>query len=281
MKTDTHKMSTSFLSHLARLVADEQISERTAAAYTSDASLFALWFEQTNGYVLLSTRFTPTDVKEYKAFLLARGSKPATVNRKLAALKALAKFYGVTLEVKGVEQQELGPRWLDRLQQSALLREAEKAINAANTEPRQQRAAYTHAIIIILLNTGLRVSELCALDTDDVVVNERSGAFTVRQGKGGKRRTVPLNDEARKAAGSLLWPLHLRRWQIWHDIAELGRRAKLAVSPHTLRHTFAHNLSGKVQLDRVATLLGHANLNTTRKYTAPGERDLQAAVDTL
>ena len=63
-----------------------------------------------------------------------------------------------------------------------------------------------------------------------------------------------------------------------------ARRARLeeACFPHTLRHTFAKNLvDAEVSLDRVAALLGHENLNTTRIYTTPSVHDLTEAVERL
>ena len=54
------------------------------------------------------------------------------------------------------------------------------------------------------------------------------------------------------------------------------------VTPHTLRHSFAKSLiDSGVSLEKVAMLLGHSNLNTTRIYTTPGERDLEEAVNSL
>jgi len=61
------------------------------------------------------------------------------------------------------------------------------------------------AIVTLLLYTGLRVSELCALATADVSIRERSGVPVVRSGKGGKRREVPFNASARRA---------LRDWSV-------------------------------------------------------------------
>jgi integrase/recombinase XerC len=104
----------------------------------------------------------------------------------------------------------------------------------------------------------------------------------VRYGKGGKTRRVPLNIEARKALADFPLPVGLSERRVQEAIAELGRRAGLEVTPHTLRHTFAKNLmDARQDITRVAALMGHANLNTTRIYTAPGERDLRQAVEAL
>jgi site-specific recombinase XerD len=64
---------------------------------------------------------------------------------------------------------------------------------------------------------------------------------------------------------------------------KIGRKAKIAeLTPHVLRHTLAHNLiSAGVPIDRVAMILGHANINTTAIYTKPSLEDLQAAMDKL
>ena len=149
-------------------------------------------------------------------------------------------------------------------------------------------------LTLLLLHAGLRVAEVCALTLDDLTLTERKGAIKVQQGKGMKQRNVPLNatalralqawlkvrpeaDHRRVFTGSGGEPLQARGVQ--HRLAELGRLAKVAVTPHTLRHTFAKNLvDAGVTLEKVAALLGHSSLNTTRVYTTPSALDLEKAV---
>jgi integrase/recombinase XerC len=65
-------------------------------------------------------------------------------------------------------------------------------------------------------------------------------------------------------------------------LANYGRRAGAEVTPHTLRHSFAKNLiNAGVSMEKVAALLGHANLNTTRIYTTPSMDDLTQAVERI
>ena len=65
-------------------------------------------------------------------------------------------------------------------------------------------------------------------------------------------------------------------------LADLGRRAGVEVMPHILRHSFAKNLiDAGVSMEKVAALLGHANLNTTRIYIAPGVEDIREAVQAI
>jgi integrase/recombinase XerC len=157
------------------------------------------------------------------------------------------------------------------------------------------------SLVIFLLHTGLRLHEAMALQMNDIQLQERKGQVTVRQGKGGKSRTVPLNVEARKAlqewlsvrpenVGTFLWvglendsPLALSGRSVQRGLMRLGQAANLdRLTPHILRHSFAKNLiDSGVGLEKVAALLGHSNLNTTRIYITPNQKDLEQAVERL
>jgi site-specific recombinase XerD len=148
----------------------------------------------------------------------------------------------------------------------------------------------------LLLNTGLRVQELCNLTWKDVLITERKGTLTVRRGKGNKRRQVPLNADARKALENLgyaqkagqegpvfqgqrgpLTPRGVQSMLAAYTGILAGPGATL--SPHVLRHTFCKNLvDAGVDLPRIATLAGHETLETTRRYCEPSAQDLENAV---
>jgi site-specific recombinase XerD len=115
-------------------------------------------------------------------------------------------------------------------------------------------------------------------------------------GKDARPRTVPLNHDARTAlqawldvrpedASEALFLSQkggrLSSRAISNVIAKFADPAGLeGVSPHTLRHSFAKNLvDADVGLEKVATLLGHESLETTRLYTQPSKADLQAATE--
>lgn len=277
----------------------------TVKAYLSDMRLFGRWFAQRNGQPLSPDLLTPTDIREYRTHLLNNKAGASTINRKLIALRVYAEFaldqsvidFDPTKGIKFVETQPLAPKWLDKTQQFDLLKKAERELNAAQGEIKKRQAIRDLGIVQILMHTGLRVNELCTLTLDDVTMGERSGALRVRKGKGTKQRTVSLNTVARAAlrawldvrpaaAHDLLFTdsrgVALRSRGIQHRIGELGRLAKLEITPHTLRHTFAKNLvDGGVSLEKVSTLLGHSSLNTTRIYTTPSAWDLEQAVNTL
>jgi integrase/recombinase XerC len=281
-------------------------SERTVAGYLTDLRSFARWFEQTNGYDLSPENLTPTDVREYRQFLLnVQKAKASTINRQLSALRAYGAWaknsscipYNPVDGIKSVAQQTHAPKWLDRREQAALHREAERRIQSSKTEPAKRKAIRDHCILIILMNTGLRVSELTNLEMMDISMTDRKGELRVRAGKGEKQRVIPLNNTVRKA---------LKAWfevrpetasqkvfttqrgaasarAIQSLLAELGKSADIQkMTPHMARHTFAKNLvNSGVTLEKVAMLLGHTSLNTTMVYTTPSLRDLDQAVRVL
>jgi integrase/recombinase XerC len=120
----------------------------------------------------------------------------------------------------------------------------------------------------------------------------------VRHGKGNKMRKIPLNKNARKALMAYLEkrpesesqavflnqsfkPIHTKTVQ--RAVTRFVQAADMEeITPHILRHTFAKNLiNNDVSIEKVAALLGHNNINTTRIYIFPDENDLEEAVNGL
>jgi integrase/recombinase XerC len=304
--------TTNIFNAFEQYLQDKDVSILTLRGYLSDVQQFAGWFEQSNSETFSLPAITPTDIREYRQFLQSTEKRKAsTVNRKLAALSALMRW-GIqsgqitsdpTENVKSVQQSVAAPRWLDKHEQFALQRAIEKDLQLAQLRyPRRYVTRCRDAsLILFLLHTGLRLSEVVALELSDVQISDRKGSTLVRRGKGNKQRSVPLNSEARKA---------LQEWLavrpqvsdpfIWIAVEAaaddgisgrtvqriLHRYAQDAelqgLTPHILRHTFAKNLANKnVGLEKIAALLGHASLNTTRIYVTPDARDLERAVEQL
>ncbi len=144
------------------------------------------------------------------------------------------------------------------------------------------------ALLEVLYSTGARISEAVGLDLDDIDTEARS---VLLRGKGGKQRLVPVGRPAVAALEAYLVrgrPELVRRgrggpaiflnarggrlsrqsaWQVLQDAAERAGIAA-AVSPHTLRHSFAtHLLDGGADVRVVQEMLGHASVTTTQIYT--------------
>ena len=259
---------------------------------------------------LTSVDLTNAAVRAYKQYLLDQENKPKTINRRLAALAAYAHWLdqagyvknarNPVQGVKAVRETALAPKWLDKKQRAALLRAVDKEVEDAMRRYPRLRLMFLRdaAIVKLILYSGLRVSEVIQLKVSDILLDERKGSVVVREGKGTKRREIPLNIRARKA---ILDYLRLRP-EVENEYLFLGQQNEAIksktvqravsrftevidiknVTPHTLRHTFAKSLiDSGVSLEKVATLLGHSNLNTTRIYTTPGIQDLEDAIDDL
>jgi site-specific recombinase XerD len=281
-----------FVHHLTRA----ERSPLTIKNYRCDLAAFATWFRDTTGEELTPALITPTDLRDYKRFLVDhRRLKPSSVNRQLATLKSFLTWAAAagllpagpppTLP-KAVFQERRGPQWLDRREQYALRRVVERGGHVRDI-----------AMVTLLLNTGLRLQELCTLTWRDVQVTARTGLMTVTRGKGAKRRQLPLNAEARRALMGLGYEAH----EGSSAPVFMGQRGRLtpsgvqrllrayayaahleALSPHRLRHTFCKNLlDAGVGHEKVAALAGHESLETTRRYCTPSLRDLAHAVELI
>lgn len=147
------------------------------------------------------------------------------------------------------------------------------------------------AIIEVLLATGVRVSELCSITLTDVSFD--SGSITVREGKGSKQRTVYLNELAtkhlvayltsRNVTGNYLFynkqKEPLNAGGVRHILKRIEERAGISnVHPHRFRRTFATNLANRgMEVQEIARLLGHSNLNTTMEYVYTSDEKIRAS----
>ncbi len=205
-----------FIEHLR----SQDRSEWTIKSYFSDSRLFARWFYETNREELTPQSITPIDLREYKRYLLEdRGFKAATVNRRLASMAAFCKWAqeeGIADgnpcdEISIVPEVRTAPKWLPKREQYALIRAVQKA-----NRPRDE------ALIMVMLHTGLRVSEVSNLRIGDFSISPRKGELIVRGGKGEKFRTVPLNLNVRRALKTYLSV----RPEVDHDYLFVGQKGE-------------------------------------------------------
>jgi integrase/recombinase XerC len=150
-------------------------SPATLASYQSDLIQFAIWFESINGVEMKLINITPTDARQYKQHLIDSDLRPPTINRRLLSLKYFLEWGWDTKKIqyrfplpKTVKHSQSIPKWLTRTQQNQLLRHVEQYGSKRDT-----------AIVKILLNTGLRVSELCDMKWAHVTMSERKGKLLV------------------------------------------------------------------------------------------------------
>ena len=244
-------------------------------------------------------KLAPHDIEKYKSKRLEDGVKARTVNIELRCLSNMLRkavewnnlLVSPFSRVKLLKQRIKPPRFLTK-------EELQKLIEAATPRYKQ--------IIKVLVNTGLRESELRHIKLEDI--NFRNKTMTVHADKTTDFRVIPLNDEAyteftslRNEFYSTTKKQHLvtrakeHQTYVFCDdegrpikkltspITKTAKKAGLeGVSPHTLRHTFAsHLVMSGVDLRAVQRLLGHKNISTTMMYAHLTEDHLARGVEKL
>jgi integrase/recombinase XerC/integrase/recombinase XerD len=259
------------------------VAERTRRAYGTDLGQFAEWAGELG---LGPEAVRHRDVRRYAAGLSHGGSAPATVARKLAAIRALFDFLLRTERI-GQNPADLvsSPKRDQKLPQVMTGEQVRTLLERIPaTTPLELR---DRAMLELAYSCGLRCEEIVNLDL---------GAFDFETeqlrvlGKGSKERLLPAGEPAQRAlrayldrgrgalAGdgserALFLSKSGRRLSNSDVTRRLGlwvREAALAggVSPHSLRHSFAtHLLEGGADLRTIQELLGHASISTTQVYT--------------
>jgi site-specific recombinase XerD len=206
---------------------------------------------------------------------------PATIARKIAAIRSLLRF---TLGPTRVPDASLAPRAPKRLPDTPKTAEVEAALAAlVGDGPLPLR---NRALVELVYSAGLRSAEAVGLDLADVDFDREQ--LHVR-GKGGKERIVPLGEEAGHLVAQYL---HEARPQLAAGaenalfLSARGRRLdtstlrRVFAHPHSLRHAFAtHLLEGGADLRTIQDLLGHSSLSTTQLYSHVDGRRLRRVYD--
>ena len=280
----------------------EKKSEHTIRAYVVAAKTFTItslpneenetWDDIQNLRVSeLFTRSNPNNGR-IDSWLNTIGElRPATINARIAAITHLLKWLGYTI-----------PEWIQRPSRSRSLPRT-----LGKSDLKKVRLAATRSedpiafpIITMMLDTGLRCSEICNLDLDDVDLDDLSAL--VIGGKGEKDRTVlftnatlnaleswrPIRNARLKSCTrkdderSLFFSSRSRRLnprsvqKLLDRIADASDIPRTRLSPHVLRHSFATGLLERgADLVTIQRLLGHANISTTRVYLEIGDQTLR------
>ena len=280
----------------------EKKSEHTIRAYIVAAKTFtvtSLPDEKNESWDIIKelrvselfTRINPNNGRIDSWLNTIGNLRPATINARIAAITHLLKWLGYTI-----------PEWIQRPARSRSLPRT-----LGKSDLKKVRLAATRSedpiafpIITMILDTGLRCSEICNLDLDDVDLDDLSAL--VIGGKGEKDRTVlftnatsnaleawePIRNARLKSCirkedqRSLFFSSRSRRLnprsvqKLLDRIADASDIPRTRLSPHVLRHSFATGLLERgADLVTIQRLLGHANISTTRVYLEIGDQTLR------
>lgn len=289
---------TQFLEYLE---VEQGYSQNTVSAYRNDLGQFLAYLQNLD----LARRprgwgnVTRDHIVSYMLEMKEREYASSTVARKVAAVKSFFNFQVDQGFILRNPADELDSPKVEKHLPSAIPPEdVDRLLSAPQGE--SPTAYRDRALLESLYATGLRVSELVALDVTDVDVT----AGTVRcVGKGNKERVLPVYDQALAVINDYIFKG--RPVLVKNDLEEqalfLNRRGKRLtrqglwliikryvddldidsrVTPHTLRHSFAtHMLRGGAGLREVQQMLGHANISTTQVYTQVSNDHLREVYD--
>ncbi len=230
------------------------------------------------------------DPELIRGHLLAvgEGHAPSTIHRHYRVIKTWLRWYEVEAAPDGWRnpiRRLRAPKVPEQILDPVSLEDLAELVRVANTRDR--------AILLAMVDTGLRAGELLALDVEDF--DNAEGVFVVRHGKGGRARVAPLGQTARRAvrrwirerqpAGRALFTTTRgNRMNYWALRTMLGRLADRADVPrpklHGIRRAFGIGmLRAGVDLLTVSRMLGHSTVSQTPKYLKQVVADLRAAVE--
>jgi len=270
--------------YLTALTVERGASRHTREAYARDLRRYLDFLEGQGLRSIAAIR--PTHLHAFLARLRENGLTERSVGRALSAVRGFHRFLLATDRV-AEDPAELvrRPRAARRLPGVLSLAQVERLLAAPET--RRPAGLRDRAMLELLYATGLRVSELTGLPLGAV---NRTAGFVRAVGKGDKERVIPVGREAlrwlreylERGRPALLKGREspalfvgrrggpLTRQAFWALLKRYSRLAATgrAVSPHTLRHSFAtHLLERGADLRAVQMMLGHADLGTTQIYT--------------
>lgn len=282
---------------------------KTIQAYKTSVNQFLTWFAQTTGKDNIA-QTKPIDVKEYVGFMKHHLNRSqATINKSIASLKT---FFGYLCDRGYVNDNPMTRIKIQKIQQTEQAKgvskwltksEQDRFISYVELETNEFKRLRNLAIIDLMLYCGLRVSEVEDLKVEDVRLNGNID-ITIREGKHGKYATVMMVEKYSK---------NLRKWLKYRQgltyqtytaspylfvseragkltsrgiqimVEKYGKLANMEqVNCHRFRHSYCKNLANAgVNIQTIAGLARHENINTTRIYVENSQEERVRALEKM
>lgn len=276
---------TTYLNHL---VVERGLAQNTITSYKRDIELYQIYL------VEIGRTFADISTEEVSGFigwLRKRKLGESSIARNIVSIRNFHKFVAKEFAIPDPAREVLPPKIPKRLPKAISVAEITKLLESKNGLGIDLR---DRALLEMLYASGSRVSELVAIDVDDLnnlVVDGDNAVLTMKVvGKGGKERLIPIGSFAQHAVAQYLTLMRpaivksqkeralflnsngsrLSRQSAWQIVQNAARSAGIEaiVTPHSLRHSFAtHLIDGGADIRVVQELLGHSSVTTTQIYT--------------
>jgi integrase/recombinase XerD len=236
-------------------------SSNTISTYHQELKKYEKWLQQNHREII---NITQRDVQDYILFLEDRGKSPITTDKILGVIRTFAKYLkrpDITFDIKikqGSKKDEI--ETLSKEECESLLSEVRESENERNI-----------AIVYMLLHTGIRVSELCALNIADIDLETKQVRVSDTHGE---QRIIPLSEEVVHSLSDYMEAIQPQESLFVSKTNErLTERSvqymlkKFHINAQKLRHTFCQHLIDQgVSLEIVSKLAGHRDINVTKRY---------------
>lgn len=266
----------------AYLLTERHLSDNSMTAYVLDVYKYLAYLEQ--GGIKNCLKIKKDNVIDYLDYLDSHKYSIYSVVRKISSLRNFHHYLFLIYHVPDVMLKIDNPRFYKKLPEVLSIEEVEKVLNI----PLNDAFSYRNkAMLELMYATGLRVSEVCNLEINNLDLDK---GFVRCFGKGDKERMVPLGDVSVKYlriyindyreslkkkyfCSKLFLNNHgkaLTRQGFFKILKNLAKKQGIDknITPHMLRHSFAtHLLLGGADLRSIQLMLGHSNLSTTQIYT--------------
>lgn len=273
------------------LVQIKHASDNTVVSYLRDVRQFASYLSANS---LLLQSVSKNNISQYISWMQNEGKSQATVARSLASLKG---FYNYLIGEGEVEGNPVGSITIEHAAKKLPQVLSSREVDLLLSQPKASDAkgCRDKAMLEVLYATGIRVSELIALDISDVSI---PGEYIKCESKG-KVRVIPLYRSATEALTHYINVVRpqlvsdfdepslfvnmsgerMSRQGFWKLIKYYQDKAKIDkdITPHTLRHSFAaHLLENGADLRSIQEMLGHSDLSSTQIYAKLVKHNLKA-----
>lgn len=266
----------------AWLAREKRAAANTLSSYLRDVRQFLAWAGEGD---LSLTQINQEDIRRYAGHLEKKGKSNATVVRSVASLKSFYTYMTAAHFIRSNPAKGFTPSRTERKLPS-ILTNREVDLFLEQPDIGDTKGCRDKAMLELLYATGIRVSELIALDTQDVNL---SACFLRCRGKN-KERVVPLYKAAVRALAAYVNEIRpqllddpneaalfvnmngdrMSRQGFWKIVKCYQEKAGIhkEITPHTLRHSFAaHLLENGADLKSIQEMLGHADISATQIYT--------------
>ncbi|MBU8909019.1 tyrosine-type recombinase/integrase [Desertibacillus haloalkaliphilus] len=272
------------ISHFANYLLKQKKSENTIKTYQRVLQSFENWLEKNNKSII---SFTRSDIQLYMDYLTSVQKSDSTIDKSFNAIRSFTRYLNQPQLTDGIKYKK-------RMNNNPLPEGLTKdEINNLLTLVQEKENKRNVAIVYTLLFTGIRVSELCALNRSDLKENGQNTSLVVsnQESSKKKKRILPIPKQvieylnlylsSRNDDNDALFVSNYRKRISPRTVQHMLNRYN--VYPHKFRHTFCYELARKgVDLSIIATLAGHSDINITKQYFNPLVKgDLEQAVNQI